>query len=105
MSLYKYIFKVLKMNEFFRCPSYTYGIIVIAVLMYIVIYVYIKYLSEQKMDLMTLMNATGTVGLIMMAGGLMGGGWLLWTLWNWVFRHADCDRVGSFKGDFRNPFA
>jgi hypothetical protein len=92
------------MNEFFRCPSYTYGILVIFILTYTIIYVYAQTLPSDPQSQDIFMSDGAGLSLSL-AGSILVGVWLLWTTWNWLFRHADCNRVGQFTGDFRNPFA
>lgn len=81
------------MNEFFQCPSHLYGVFVIGIFMMIITGIAYTIIGEAALP------AVGSVG------GLLGFGWLLWVLWHFVFRHADCERKGNFEGDFRNPFS
>jgi hypothetical protein len=80
------------MNEFFRCPSFSYGAFVISILLMIIGVV--------------LSKTVGSAGdkLMLWFSGIIGLGWFVWVLYNFFFRVADCERVGEFNGSFRNPF-
>jgi hypothetical protein len=93
------------MNEFFRCPSYTYGILIISSIFTVIFYIYINSNESSDATKPDLSNMVSEMGIIGIFFTLLGLGWMLWTTWNWIFRHPDCERVGNFKGNFRNPLA
>jgi uncharacterized membrane-anchored protein len=80
------------MNEFFRCPSYTYGLFVISILLMVL-----------GLLAYTVMGSAAYKPL-MVLGAVVGFSWLLWVLYNFFYRDADCERVGNFNGSFKNPF-
>ena len=76
-------------NEFFTCPSYAYGILVVSIIGYFVAQI----LSVAIGDIAMFLPLILTVG------------WALYALFRFVMRDPRCARVGFPEGQFRNPFA
>lgn len=95
------------MNEFFRCPSYMYGIIILTVLVSICLKIYFTFVSPLPEDasLMEVMEVINEVGFFVMGAYALALGWMVWCVWNWAFRHEDCVRQGFPEGRYMNPLA
>lgn len=90
------------MNEFFRCPTYAYGAFLLAMIFALVVFIYLKAKSNDSNNIMDVIQSLGTISYLFAGLTFV---WLVWTIWNWFFRHEDCTPIGFRDGSFANPLS
>ena len=79
-------------NEFFTCPTYTWGVMVIAVLGMIIVYI------MMQIDPDWAVSTAGIVGLLVL-------GWALWSAFRFIKRDPNCHRVGFGEAGSNLPWS
>jgi magnesium-transporting ATPase (P-type) len=93
------------MNEFFACPQYAYGIFIITIIFWIVMYIYFG-MKGSELNLETIQQSAGDTVMIVTIFGLLGFSWALYSFFRLFMRHPMCDRSDKFgKHSNLNPFA
>jgi hypothetical protein len=81
------------MNEFFTCPSYTYGGFIIGIITMMIMMIMYPVLGSGGNSIISMVSA-GTIVA-----------WLFYNLYKFFVRSPECERIGFPEGNFRNPFS